>query len=77
MVSDRLSTAVAPHQDSHDERPHRQEEDAHQFDDRWNKALLGHHNRALVHERGSGNRGHTSHPARVDGSQRDSHSEQE
>src|SRR5215207_343254 len=76
-ASRRLSTTVVPHQDGHDERPHRQENEAHQVGDRRAKAFVAHHHRAVIHERGSGNQCHPSRPARVDGAKRDSHSVQE
>jgi len=40
-ASDAPMTTVAPHQHGHDERPHTQEQDAHQLDDRWDEAFVG------------------------------------
>src|SRR5215213_6890425 len=66
QTSEASATTVAPHQCGHDERPHRQQKKAHQLGDRRDEALVGHLHRTVVHERGSGNGGNQSHPARVD-----------
>src|SRR5215218_209289 len=39
-TSDASATTVAPHERGHDERPHRQQKKANQFDDRWYEALV-------------------------------------
>src|SRR5215213_2538261 len=66
QTSEASATTVAPHQCGHDERPHRQQKEAHQLSDRWDEALVGHLNSTVVHERDAGNDSNQSHPARVD-----------
>src|SRR5215212_1199579 len=77
QADDAPTATVAPHQEGHDECPHSQQKQAHQFDDRWNEALVGHYYHTVVHERSSGNRCYHSHPAWVDAPECDGQAEQE
>ncbi len=64
-ASDAPTTTLAPHQRGHDKRPHGQQKETHQFDYRWDEALVGYHHRTIVHERSPRNGGYQSRPARV------------
>src|SRR5215208_548892 len=77
QTSEASATTVAPHQCGHDERPHRQQKEAHQLSDRRDEALVGHLHRTVVHERDAGNGGNQSHPARVDPTEGDGKPEEE
>lgn len=39
-ASDAPPPTLAPHQCGHDKRPHGQQKETHQFDDRWDEALV-------------------------------------